>query len=704
MGKDAAKQKPEGKAKAKAGAKAKATKKGVEQKATAPQSGEVPTTKAPSTAQPKTQLKAQPGLSRWFSTTAKGTPPSAKTDEACVTPPPEVASLAPALEAVTPASHDEETPSANQHPEALSEIPAATTQAETPARTAPEGVAGSPTSATTGSSPGSARELTQEQKDRIAANKREALERLKQKRAQEAASALKTVQSHALKAELDSYQFGAPSTAAESPPSKKLAIKGKDSGPKKADVPTPEKPPSPAVRHASIAASRPVDPAHAASSPPTASVNALRGVPSPLQRGTGRFESLGKAPWQQYHSAYTKRLQALRGRVCANARSQWSDVPHQNVLTSIRDYKLGGAGKDVVLIGVLFKDMKARPNVIEQYKESKVCGLPQQEDKSKNLCSDEDALFLEDEAQRLCLGVSVQHAERLATGMVAAVRGTPSDNGTFNVVDVVLAQSSLPIAELIEKPAEDAGDFIAFVSGLRLGAVTNNDSARARAIDFLAGQCDRKQLKQLSSSVKRVIVCGGTFAKGGAADALSDADSIFAQLAAVLPVDVMPGCDDPTNLSLPQMGLHPFLLPRARACRDFGLVTNPHEWSLEGLRVLGHAGQPVDDLLRCTRLGTPLAALEATWTAQHLAPTAPDTLPSPPFTDADPFIIEAASSPDIFFSAGHEKAEHKWFPASQDGKGTLCLCVPAFSKEPAVILVNIKDTRDVRVLSFAGAA
>jgi DNA polymerase delta subunit 2 len=44
---------------------------------------------------------------------------------------------------------------------------------------------------------------------------------------------------------------------------------------------------------------------------------------------------------------------------------------------------------------------------------------------------------------------------------------------------------------------------------------------------------------------------------------LRDLDLLLTQLAAALPVDLMPGAGDPTNHALPQQPLHPCMFPEA---------------------------------------------------------------------------------------------------------------------------------------------
>jgi DNA polymerase delta subunit 2 len=236
---------------------------------------------------------------------------------------------------------------------------------------------------------------------------------------------------------------------------------------------------------------------------------------------------------------------------------------------------------------------------------------------------------------------------------------------------------------------------------LFIGAEDENIGARKRVFNFLHGNCATDAQWHLSRAIRRVIICGGIYGnsrQGEVPPALADVDAVFAELADDVPVDVMPGLSDPSNLNLPQMPIHPYLFRTARKRRNFRLVTNPYEITLDGMQILGHAGQATQDLLQCTSLATPLEALGLCLNAHHLAPTAPDTLPMQPFTKDDPFVIERV--PQLLFSAGHKQAEYEWRASSAPGSGTMCVCVPAFNQCPAVVLVNLRNPRDVIVQEF----
>merc|ERR1711953_433216 len=114
--------------------------------------------------------------------------------------------------------------------------------------------------------------------------------------------------------------------------------------------------------------------------------------------------------------------------------------------------------------------------------------------------------------------------------------------------------------------------------------------------------------------------------------ALREADAFLCDIGAISKVDVLPGRFDPTNVNFPQKAMLPHLFPRARSCANVRLTSNPYQTDIGDIQVLGHAGQPLQDIMRCTQIEDPLDVLQLCLEACHLAPTAPDTLPMAPST------------------------------------------------------------------------
>lgn len=422
-----------------------------------------------------------------------------------------------------------------------------------------------------------------------------------------------------------------------------------------------------------------------------------------------KFCTFGKVPWKQYNSLYAVRLERLRGAALAQAQSLWSgQVPSCNFLPSIS--ATADSSGDVVIVGVTFKDMPSRDNVIAQYRDPQwaTSCLPEEDvDIQKSLCSDADTLWLEDGSCRLRLELPAEDVAKHATGFVVAVHGCRTPDGeAFMVKNICSVQASTALCTPQASSPENAmpSQYVALLSGLMIGAPDENIEARSRAVEFLLGRSEAGNQKAFSRAVQHVVVCGGVYwmdAEQQVPLGLTEADSMFSQIAERCPVHVLPGHKDPSNLSLPQMPLHSYFFKSSRHCSQFKSVSNPYQFSASGMQLLGHSGQPIRDLMRCSSIPTPIAALATCLDANLLVPTAPDTIATQPFDKADPFIIEG--SPQVLFSGGHSEVEYEWRePVAAGSSGTLCVCVPSFHKRPSVVLVNVHNPRDIQVVEFGG--
>lgn len=419
-----------------------------------------------------------------------------------------------------------------------------------------------------------------------------------------------------------------------------------------------------------------------------------------------KFERLPPmTKWVQYNSLYNARLSQLKGAALDEARRLWGGmVDPDGFMSDLSGYKKGKAGSEVVVAGVLFKDMKKRPNVIEEILRAKGIASIESaeaaaEAKIEQFSTENDVLWLEENGMRVQLVVSKDQMARHATGFVIAARGSATNDGHFRMSGFCLPRTE-PTAPLRSVEAAQNGPFVAFLSGLALGSTAASLlEARNRALTFLLGKGED------SVALSRIIVCGGSFAEekqlgtDGMKAALKDADAFFAQLAEAAPLNVLPGQGDPTNAALPQRALHPYLFKNSWACKNFKAVSNPYSYEAEGVSFLGHSGLPVKDLMRCATFSSPLEALMYCLEARHIAPTAPDTLPTQPFGDSDPFVLDKA--PHVFFSGGHQKLEYQWRPCPRGGEsGTQCICVPSFETTCSLVLVHAKDPRVVRAKEF----
>ena len=227
---------------------------------------------------------------------------------------------------------------------------------------------------------------------------------------------------------------------------------------------------------------------------------------------------------------------------------------------------------------------------------------------------------------------------------------------------------------------------------------------------------------------------------------IKELDLFLSELCASgIPVDYLPGRHDPTTAVWPQRPVHPCLLPRSATYeRMLRRAPNPYEATVGGRVVLGTDGRNVADLRRyMAATSTPttngdgssgsgdnqrmdvdgaageqdgdadekkeeeeqrqqpidppsaLDTLEATLRFAHVAPTGPDSLPTYPAFEDDPFVMDVR--PDLYFAGNCAEYETK-----VTAHGTRLVCVPSFDATGKAVLVNLR-TLDCEVIGFADA-
>ena len=439
--------------------------------------------------------------------------------------------------------------------------------------------------------------------------------------------------------------------------------------------------------------------------------------------------ALDKKIYGQYFQLYYQRLMLLLPRLKLAVEAKWPGASTAKVL----DLK---EGEECVIMGTLYKDMRLKPSILDEYGKDLTLGATVD---AKKFVADDDALVLEDEGARVKLVGAAADPKQFVTGVVMACRGKVVQDGEFEVSETCFPapapQKPFPVAEKDEAPASASspppGEYVALVSGLRVGDPRASDpKVLELLLDYLTGNLGSSVDQRAAASVARVIIAGGALAEpedraslsrvGGAGQTASSIqnaanaraqlrslDQFLTQLAASVPVDVMPGEGDPTNQALPQQPLHPCLFPEAArfaASGSFAAATNPHDFSVGGCDFLGTSGQNIDNMRAYmdvasrassddtevkTNLGArgaeslDLMASSLRW--QHVAPSAPDTLACYPYKDRDPFYV--SSSPHVYF-AGNQPAFGARVVRDGDTK-TLLVSVPDFAATGIVAMVNV---------------
>ncbi|XP_063699789.1 DNA polymerase delta subunit 2 [Culicoides brevitarsis] len=389
-----------------------------------------------------------------------------------------------------------------------------------------------------------------------------------------------------------------------------------------------------------------------------------------------------KKEYKQYAHVYSARLKILGDLVKEKASKKWSSHPFKQ-LFELREEQQ----ETCIIIGTLFKHQALKPNILKEVAEEEE--LIEQPLLS-NYVDEQDKLILEDDLQRIRLTGKIE-VHKVVTGVVCAVLGYVEGDGKFIVEDVIYNESG-PQAPL--KTLED-DLFVILISGISL----SNNSTIAEHLDLLKYWlygCFGSSEVMDPKSIVRVIIAGNSINaieqsdQNDFSDTLSSVqqlDTFISDLTLSIPVDLMPGETDPTNLMLPQQPLHACMLPKSRARDTFCSVSNPYRFKGHDRLILGTSGQNVADILRFSTISDEISALKATLEWSHIAPTAPDTLPSYPYYNEDPFILN--EMPHVYFAGNCKKFETQEV-ALGDGK-TRIICVPSFAETKQVVLLNLKS-------------
>lgn len=455
-----------------------------------------------------------------------------------------------------------------------------------------------------------------------------------------------------------------------------------------------------------------------------------------VERVTGQYEDLRdrfrvsngeKTYTQQYSHVYASRLSALKGELLEVAKKRW---PEKKVLDRIVDAVEGAQpGEVMAIVGMVFKEQK-RPDVLAEYR-SEILHSDEADEEaefgggggiepasySPYYAQENDAICVEDESGRVKVSSGLPVA-RMVTGVCVTICGHFLSSGDFLVTDY--CGPGLP-----PPPADDQTllpSKILLLSGLR-------SERFGLLIDWLGGVLSSENV---AATISRCFVVGDLVDKRkplAPADEngpVRETDIALARLAACVGTDAIPGESDPTTYLLPQQPLHPLLLPNA-ACyaNTFLPAPNPHEAKVDGKLVLGHAGQPVHDILKHAdyqdndarddkssrkmpdgatfqeRTGqaddTFLSALEDTLWWRVLAPTAPDSLASYPFTTHDPFVIDEC--PHVLFAAGAPAFATSLARRPDGFKAARIVALPNFAHTGVAALVDL-ESLDVERLHF----
>ncbi|KAF2094049.1 hypothetical protein NA57DRAFT_47155 [Rhizodiscina lignyota] len=452
----------------------------------------------------------------------------------------------------------------------------------------------------------------------------------------------------------------------------------------------------------------------------------------------------------QFADMYFLRLAQVKPMVEEIAQEAWADFKIAGESPRRVDRVLDvRQGELCWMAGTVYMEMPLKPNVLDDIsKEHWIAAPPVRE---KFLSDDAlDQVMLEDESGRLRLTGAYLKTQILVTGCIIAALGTENANGEFEVIDTKVAdlprqperwerdEASAALSGKKVKQERPKAGKVAFVSGLDISGADDETIGLDLLKSYLLGEVGSVNVATDidRARVSRLIIAGNSFADSSPIPSRDEVivrkqskkygydsttfnpapsaalDSFLADLLPSLPITLLPGVNDPANVALPQQPLHPALFMRSRNYANppgvngnakgeeepswFDSVTNPWDGDVDGWRMLGNGGQPIDDLYRYVEGDERLDMMESVLRWRIGAPTAPDTLWSYPFQDDDPLLIKEC--PHVFFVGNQPRFESRVIEGPL-GQQVRLIAIPRFRESKTIVLLDA-ETLAVETMAF----
>lgn len=408
---------------------------------------------------------------------------------------------------------------------------------------------------------------------------------------------------------------------------------------------------------------------------------------------------------RQYFLMYQYRLNELRNRVAKNCTEKWNSGFKLQGRHVVRKQKVLDiqANEPCWCIGAIYCEMKYKPNILEEVAKD-TYGAP---DLTKSYTDPEgsDEIMLEDESGRVLLVGDVVTSTPFVSGTVVGILGMEADAGTFQVLDICYPY---PLPQSKPVLPTSCGK-IALISGLNITPDDPKLSLKLQLLqNYLMGEIS-DPVK--SKDIAKLIICGDSVAlfeeEGKLISSLEQLSDFLTNILQSIPVDIMPGENDPSDKSLPQQPLHKALFSGALESyfhdsnqNVFNPTTNPSWFNISGVKLLGTSGQNVNDIYKYiipyyensketldNDIEHRLDMIEATLNWQNIAPTAPDTLWCYPYKDNDPFILK--EWPRVYFVGNQPEYGTRKVTLDNDTRIKTIL-VPKFSSTGQIVVLDLK--------------
>ncbi|ADM12202.1 DNA polymerase delta regulatory subunit B [Encephalitozoon intestinalis ATCC 50506] len=408
----------------------------------------------------------------------------------------------------------------------------------------------------------------------------------------------------------------------------------------------------------------------------------------------------------QFNRTYDARLAELKPYIIRSVRAQ-NGVP---ILDTILGVEEELDTSTCVIVGTLFVASDLKPSIFDKIdRKSKKL----KEVETKTYYTEDIKYLLEDgsgriELEFLDVGDIYRKHFVLCTGMCVGVQGRRAKKGKFLAEDIIFPFSnprSLPLGFSEVRP----GKRLCFISGLSLDDGSKNKERMMVLCDYLR-----------IVGVSEYVVIGSFFgeSKEVSRQMLSELDDVLGYAKAK--INLVPNTGDFGSKILPLMPVHPKLFTFAVASH-----ANPCRLDIDGRKVLTTTRFVIEDILRYLPQDLKdvqgeafeykmhldmekiedirpksmnserniINAMRVLMKAGHVCPTAPDTVPSVPFSGKDLFVV---ADPIDYFCVG---GTDEFLDGQSEDNSTLFFTIPKFSKRHEVVVLDT-GTRELEVVRF----
>lgn len=375
----------------------------------------------------------------------------------------------------------------------------------------------------------------------------------------------------------------------------------------------------------------------------------------------------------QYNQSYLTRYNQMKKLIVASPIFKDYDLP-------VRKLSELPINTESIVIAILFVESNMKYSILKP-----------EENKQTNTYFNEDSkLLLEDGSGKvhLVFKKTFGKLDFYCSGLVLGFVGKLSDQGIFECSDVIFPDSlkSKQNTDLPASSEKQKSNKILIMSNI---CVNQNNFEKIKLF-----------LNFYTNNVQEVIILGNIFSNEPEDFDFHYFNQLFIDQACK--VTIVPGINDPTCRAYPQAPFHKMLFDSRISNVSF--VSNPWQGVLLNRNFVFLNHQIISDILKYDSIfydnvsnlqdaiHDDMDVIKQIAKTRYITPSCPDTLPSLPYLDQDPFLIDKC---DFIIAGGSRES------GIFEQNGVFCICVEDFSQSSGCVLLDL-DRSVFENVQFSG--